>query len=110
MELGVNIDHVATLRQARYAGLHLSGLAEPCLLAAASACERAGAHGITIHLRADRRHIQNADVFQNRKSIKTRLNLEMGNTEEILEIALRVVPEEVCLVPEARQEITTEGG
>ena len=110
MELGVNIDHIATLRQARYAGAHESPLAEPCILAAASACERAGAHGITIHLRADRRHIQDSDVFRLRESIMTRLNLEMGNTAEILEIALKVVPEEVCLVPENRREITTEGG
>ncbi|HEV7405772.1 MAG TPA: pyridoxine 5'-phosphate synthase [Chthoniobacteraceae bacterium] len=110
MQLGVNIDHVATLRQARYAGPVASPNAEPCLLAAASACERAGARGITVHLRADRRHIQDADVFRLRESIITRLNLEMGNTPEILEIALRVVPEEVCLVPENRREITTEGG
>jgi pyridoxine 5-phosphate synthase len=110
MQLGVNIDHVATLRQARYAGPVESHNAEPCLLAAASACERAGARGITIHLRADRRHIQDADVFRLRESIITRLNLEMGNTPEILEIALKVLPEEVCLVPENRREITTEGG
>ncbi len=110
MRLGVNIDHVATLRQARYAGTLALPNAEPDLLAAASACERAGAHGITIHLRADRRHIQDADVFQIRKSVITKLNLEMGNTPEILDIALQVLPEEVCLVPEHRQEITTEGG
>ncbi len=110
MRLGVNIDHVATLRQARYAGTLALPNAEPDLLAAASACERAGAHGITIHLRADRRHIQDADVFQIRKSVSTKLNLEMGNTPEILDIALQVLPNEVCLVPEHRQEITTEGG
>ena len=83
---------------------------EPDVLAAASACERAGAHGITIHLRADRRHIQDRDVFRLRNSIMTKLNLEMGNTSEILSTALRVVPDEVCLVPENRQEVTTEGG
>src|SRR4051812_42782246 len=110
MKLGVNIDHVATLRQARYAGNSESEGPEPSVIAAASACERAGAHGITVHLRADRRHIQDHDVYRLRESIVTRLNLEMGNTPEILSIALQVVPEEVCLVPENRREITTEGG
>ena len=110
MKLGVNIDHVATLRQARYAQMLAHPNAEPRLLEAASACERAGAHGITIHLRADRRHIQDDDVRQLRHSIMTKLNLEMGNTREILEIALRIQPDDVCLVPENRQEITTEGG
>lgn len=110
MHLGVNIDHIATLRQARYAGSLDQPNAEPDLIASASACERAGAHGITIHLRADRRHIQDADVFRLRESIITKLNLEMGNTPEIVEIALRVLPEEVCIVPENRLEITTEGG
>lgn len=110
MKLGVNIDHVATLRQARYAFSLESPNTEPDLVAAASACERAGAHGITIHLRADRRHIQDRDVTRLRASINTKLNLEMGNTLEILDIALRILPEEVCLVPENRAEITTEGG
>ncbi|MEO7933597.1 MAG: pyridoxine 5'-phosphate synthase [Chthoniobacterales bacterium] len=110
MKLGVNIDHVATLRQARYAQMQTHPNAEPRLLEAASACERAGAHGITVHLRADRRHIQDEDVRQLRQSIVTKLNLEMGNTREILEIALRIQPDDVCLVPENRQEITTEGG
>ena len=110
MKLGVNIDHVATLRQARYPGMLGAHNCEPDLLAAAAACERAGAHGITVHLRADRRHIQDADVVQLRARLKTKLNLEMGNTPEILEIALRILPEDVCLVPENRQEITTEGG
>jgi len=110
MKLGVNIDHVATLRQARYAFSLDSHNAEPDLVAAASACERAGCHGITIHLRADRRHIQDRDVERLRASINTKLNLEMGNTPEILDIALRILPEEVCLVPENRAEITTEGG
>ena len=110
MILGVNIDHIATLRQARYAADPLSPNYEPDLIAAASACERAGASGITIHLRADRRHIQDRDVFRLRESIITKLNLEMGNTPEILDIALQVLPEDVCLVPENRREITTEGG
>jgi pyridoxine 5-phosphate synthase len=110
MNLGVNIDHIATLRQARYAFSLESPQAEPDLVAAASACERAGAHGITIHLRADRRHIQDRDVERLRASINTKLNLEMGNTPQILDIALRILPEEVCLVPENRAEITTEGG
>ena len=110
LRLGVNVDHVATLRQARYAGALGTHNCEPDLVAAAAACERAGAEGITIHLRADRRHIQDEDVYQLRKSLKTKLNFEMGNTPEILEIALRVKPEDVCLVPENRQEVTTEGG
>ena len=110
LRLGVNIDHVATLRQTRYTGLLGTPNCEPDLVAAAAACERAGAHGITVHLRADRRHIQDEDVFQLRKSLKTKLNLEMGNTPEILEIALRIQPGDVCLVPENRKEVTTEGG
>ncbi|MEI7958703.1 MAG: pyridoxine 5'-phosphate synthase [Verrucomicrobiota bacterium] len=110
LRLGVNIDHVATLRQTRYTGMLGSHNCEPDIAAAAAACERAGAQGITVHLRADRRHIQDEDVFKLRKSLKTKLNLEMGNTPEILKIALRVKPEDVCLVPENRQEITTEGG
>lgn len=110
LKLGVNIDHVATLRQARYAGMLGAPNCEPDILLAAEACERAGAHGITVHLRADRRHIQDEDVFRLRRELRTRLNLEMGNTAEIVEIALRVKPEEVCLVPENRAEITTEGG
>jgi pyridoxine 5-phosphate synthase len=110
MILGVNIDHVATLRQARYAGMPEARHAEPDIVAAASACERAGAGGITVHLRADRRHIQDQDVYRLRESIITKLNLEMGNTPEILDVALRVLPEDVCLVPENRREITTEGG
>jgi pyridoxine 5-phosphate synthase len=110
VKLGVNIDHIATLRQARYADMIDSPNCEPDILEAASACERAGANGITVHLRADRRHIQDRDVFRLRDSIMTKLNLEMGNTPEIVETALRVLPDEVCLVPENRQEITTEGG
>ena len=110
LKLGVNIDHVATLRQARYAGMLGAANCEPDIVLAAEACERAGAHGITVHLRADRRHIQDEDVFRLRRELRTRLNLEMGNTAEIVEIALRVKPDEVCLVPENRAEITTEGG
>jgi pyridoxine 5-phosphate synthase len=110
MILGVNIDHVATVRQARYAGLPDARNSEPDIVAAASACERAGAGGITVHLRADRRHIQDQDVYRLRESINSKLNLEMGNTPEILDVALRVLPEDVCMVPENRREITTEGG
>jgi len=108
--LGVNIDHVATLRQARYRQDPAAHNAEPSPLEAALAAERAGAAGITAHLRLDRRHIQDDDILRLRGRISTKLNLEMGNTPEILEIALRVMPEDVCLVPENRQEISTEGG
>ena len=83
---------------------------EPDILAAAAVCERAGAHGITVHLRADRRHIQDADVFRLKEHVHLPLNFEMGNTPEILAIALRLLPREACLVPESRREITTEGG
>ncbi len=108
--LGVNIDHVATLRQARYATMLSSPNAEPILLDAARDAEAAGADSITIHLRADRRHIQDADVWLMKRELKVKLNLEMGNTPEIVDIALAVKPDFVCLVPENRQEITTEGG
>lgn len=110
LHLGVNIDHAATLRQARYAAAPDSENAEPDIVGIAGLCERAGAHGITVHLRADRRHIRDRDVLRLRESIVTKLNLEMGNTPEILAIALKVLPEDVCLVPENRAEITTEGG
>ncbi|MGH7984005.1 MAG: pyridoxine 5'-phosphate synthase [Candidatus Udaeobacter sp.] len=110
LRLGVNIDHVATLRQARYATMPESKNAEPDPILAASICERAGAGGIVTHLRTDRRHIQDRDVERLRQNIMTKLNLEMGNTEQIIDIALRVVPDEVCLVPEKREEVTTEGG
>ncbi len=110
LRLGVNIDHVATLRQARYATMPDSKNAEPDPVTIASICERAGASGITAHLRADRRHIQNRDIERLRANVMTKLNLEMGNTPEIVDIALRIVPDEVCLVPEKREEITTEGG
>ena len=107
MKLGVNIDHVATLREARYRG---RGAGEPDPVHAARICENAGAHGITIHLREDRRHIQDRDVWSIRAMVKSRLNLEIANTPEILAIALKVKPDIVCLVPERRQEVTTEGG
>jgi len=109
--LGVNIDHVATLRQARYTGFPYGGFqVEPDLGAAALDAEAGGASGITIHLREDRRHIQDQDLFELKKKVTTKINLEMGNTHEILEIALKLQPEDVCLVPEKREEITTEGG
>jgi pyridoxine 5-phosphate synthase len=107
LKLGLNIDHVATLREARYRGLQRG---EPDPVEAALACEAAGAHGITAHLREDRRHIQDRDVAELRRRIRTRLNLEMGNAPEIVDIALRTGPDIVCLVPERREEVTTEGG
>jgi pyridoxine 5-phosphate synthase len=107
LKLGVNIDHVATLREARYRG---RGFGEPDPVAAALGCEAAGAHGITAHLREDRRHIQDRDVWALRKKIKTRLNLEMANAPEIVAIALKLKPDIVCIVPERRLEVTTEGG
>ena len=110
LSLGVNIDHVATLRQARYARTPEAHNVEPDLVVAAALCERAGARSITVHLRADRRHLQDRDLACLRDSVQTKLNLEMGNTPEILAIALATRPEDVCLVPEGRQEITTEGG
>ncbi len=107
LKLGVNIDHVATVREARYRG-RTAG--EPDPVQAARLCEAAGAHGITAHLREDRRHIQDRDVWKLREVIQTRLNLEMANAPEIVDIALRLQPNIVCLVPERRQEVTTEGG
>jgi pyridoxine 5-phosphate synthase len=101
--LGVNVDHVATIRQAR-------GGSEPDPVTAAALCELAGAEGITVHLREDRRHIQDRDVMVLRGTVQTRLNLEMAATEEMVGIALKVVPDCVTLVPEKRQELTTEGG
>jgi pyridoxine 5-phosphate synthase len=108
--LGINIDHVATLRQARYRTMLDSPQAEPLVLRAALDAEGAGAQSITIHLRADRRHIQDADLFLLRRKISTRLNLELGNTPEIIDIALQAKPNFACMVPESREEITTEGG
>jgi len=107
LKLGVNIDHVATVREARYRG---AAIGEPDPVEAALVCENAGAHGITAHLREDRRHIQDRDVWKLREVIRTRLNLEMANSPEIVEIALALKPDIVCIVPERRQEVTTEGG
>lgn len=107
LKLGVNVDHVATLRQARYAGREFG---EPDPVTAALLCEDSGAQGITVHLREDRRHIQERDVLKLREAIRTRLNLEMANSIEIRELAIRIRPEIVCIVPERRQEVTTEGG
>ncbi len=101
--LGVNVDHVATLRQAR-------GGKEPDPVAAAVIAELAGADGITVHLREDRRHIQDRDVMLLRRTVQTHLNLEMAATDEMVAIALKVQPDYVTLVPEKRQELTTEGG
>lgn len=101
--LGVNIDHVATLRQAR-------GTNYPDPVKAALVCEQAGAEGITLHLREDRRHIQDDDVRRMRPLLKTRMNLEMAITEEMIKFAKEIRPQHVCLVPERREEVTTEGG
>jgi pyridoxine 5-phosphate synthase len=101
--LGVNIDHVATLRQARRARY-------PDPLYAALLAEEAGADSITLHLREDRRHIQDLDVTLMREALQTRMNLEMAVTEEMIRIAQKVLPQDCCLVPESRQEVTTEGG
>lgn len=101
--LGVNIDHVATIRQAR-------GTRYPEPLQAALAAEQAGADAITLHLREDRRHIQDRDVNMLKQMLQTRMNLEMAVTEEMLTIASKVLPEDCCLVPERREELTTEGG
>ena len=103
MLLGINIDHVATLRNAR-------GASYPSPLEAALVAETNGADAITLHLREDRRHIRDADVFAIKQAIKTRMNLEMAMTEEMLANALQVMPEDVCIVPEKRTEVTTEGG
>jgi pyridoxine 5-phosphate synthase len=103
IELGVNIDHIATLRQAR-------GTSYPDLLEAAFLVEEAGAHAITIHLREDRRHIQDQDVYDLRKQIRGRMNLELAATDEMVNIACDVQPEDACVVPEKREELTTEGG
>jgi pyridoxine 5-phosphate synthase len=107
LKLGVNIDHVATVREARYRG---RAEGEPGPVEAALASEAAGAHGITAHLREDRRHIQDRDIRELRSRINTRLNLEMANAAEIIGIALQLKPDIVCLVPERRREVTTEGG
>lgn len=103
MKLGLNIDHVATLRQAR-------GARYPNVVRAALICEEAGADAITLHLREDRRHIQDRDVEVLRDMLQTRMNLECAVTEEMIDLALRTRPHDICLVPERREELTTEGG
>jgi pyridoxine 5-phosphate synthase len=109
-ELGLNIDHVATLREARYRGWKAGLPPEPNVLAAVRIAEQAGVDAITVHLREDRRHIQEADVRELSRAISIPLNLEMAATQAMTKQALRFKPEEVCLVPEGRDEITTEGG
>lgn len=110
--LGVNIDHCATVRQARYRDYERAAgqMVEPDPVSLALLAERAGADGITVHLREDRRHIQERDVLRLRESIATRLNLEMACTSGMSKFALELRPETVCLVPESREEVTTEGG
>lgn len=110
--LGVNVDHCATVRQARYRQhtLDYGDEVEPDPVAFALACEAAGADGITLHLREDRRHVQDSDVRRARAALTTRLNLEMACTPEMVDYALELKPDSVCLVPENREEITTEGG
>jgi len=110
--LGVNIDHCATLRQARYreCGRTVGANVEPDPVTLAVLAERAGADGITVHLREDRRHIQERDVWRLRETIATRLNLEMACTPAMVEFAVKLQPDSVCLVPENRREVTTEGG
>ena len=103
IRLGVNVDHVATLRQARRES-------EPDPVWAAAFCELAGAHNITLHLREDRRHIQDRDLKILRETVSSSLNLEMATDEEVIQIALEIVPDQVTMVPEKREEITTEGG
>ncbi len=103
IKLGVNIDHVATLRNAR-------GTQYPCPVEAALIAEANGADGITAHLREDRRHIKDEDMVKLRNRINTRLNMEMANTPAMVEIALNIKPDIICIVPERREEVTTEGG
>ncbi|HEX9501742.1 MAG TPA: pyridoxine 5'-phosphate synthase, partial [Thermoanaerobaculia bacterium] len=103
MRLAVNIDHIATIREARKSD-------EPDPVAAAMICELAGAQGITVHLRADRRHIQDRDVEILRRTITTHLNIEMAGTPEMVRVAQTIKPNQVTLVPERRDELTTEGG
>jgi len=106
--LGVNIDHIATLRQARYKSAQFNQ--EPDPIALARLCVEAGAHNITAHLREDRRHMQDRDLILLKKQIKAPLNFEMAITPAMINFALKLKPTEVCLVPEKRQEVTTEGG
>ena len=110
--LGLNIDHCATVRQARYRQVEEAArpAVEPDPIALAVQAEKSGADGITIHLREDRRHIIDEDVWRVKKNIATRLNLEMACTPEMMALALKLKPDSVCLVPESREEVTTEGG
>ena len=101
--LGVNIDHVATLRQVRRATY-------PSIVEAAAICEKVGVYGITVHLREDRRHIQDDDVYALKRSLTTNLNLEMAANSDVIAVALDLKPDEICMVPEKREELTTEGG
>ena len=110
LRLGVNIDHVATLRQARYATMLGSKNVEPDIVMAALAAKEGGAHSITMHVRGDRRHVQEEDVVRVKKACDLPLNFEMASTAEMVAMAGRLRPDFVCLVPENRQEITTEGG
>lgn len=110
MLLGVNLDHVATLRQARYALVPDNHNAEPCPVAAGHEAKAGGADSLTIHVRGDRRHMQDADALRIRREVELPLNLEMGVTDEMLDLALNLKPDFVCLVPENREEVTTEGG
>jgi len=103
IKLGVNVDHIATLREVR-------GTTYPSPLEGARLAAKAGAHGVTLHLREDRRHIQDADVYEIHQDRALPLNLEMGNHPDMVKIALDIVPDEVCLVPESREELTTESG
>jgi len=103
LKLGINIDHVATLRQAR-------GTKYPSIVEAALRAEQAGADSITLHLREDRRHMQDEDIFAIRPLLQTKMNLELAATDEMIAIASRVKPQDVCIVPERREERTTEGG
>lgn len=108
--LGVNIDHVATLRQARYALQPDSPNAEPDIVEAARQAKAGGADSITVHVRGDRRHMQDADVFRVKEEVEIPLNLELGITDEMMALAFRLSPDFACLVPETREEVTTEGG
>lgn len=108
--LGVNIDHVATLRQARYSNMIESPNAEPSPVDAAQDALAGGADSITIHVRGDRRHMQEEDAYRVKQATDLPLNFEMGNTQELIDIALTLKPDYVCLVPETREEVTTEGG
>ncbi|MBX7157971.1 MAG: pyridoxine 5'-phosphate synthase [Verrucomicrobiae bacterium] len=110
LRLGVNVDHVATVRQARYREKVPGMIAEPDPVGFALEAQKAGAHGITAHLREDRRHMQEEDIRRLKREVALPLNLEMANTAEMVKFALALKPDAVCLVPENRQEVTTEGG